>query len=306
MVDRSPSLLLIAVLTVVAIVVAGVGAGLLYESNHPKSTAGPLTVQVGDNVTVNYIGIFGSGPEQGRVFDTSIKSVADNNASYPKSLQYSPRSAGGYTPLPVHVGPGTPSSGYTVGNVTYGGVVTGFWQGLVGLQANQTRWVTVPPNLGYGPLVPSCLRTAPIRFTLPTVVVDTPSGFNTSYAGVLPQAGVHFVDPTYSWPDTVLSANSSAVVVENLPSVGWTSSPNGWPVTVLNVTSQSITLLNELTTSDAGLVKGHLAGSTVCSSSDYIVSAVNLVSQNFTENFNREVVGQTLIFVVTVVGIHPP
>ncbi len=133
MVDRSPSFALIAILTIVAIVVAGIGAGLLYEFNHPKAPAGPPTVQVGDNVTVNYIGMFGSGPEQGRVFDTSIKSVAENNATWPKSLQYTPRSASGYTPLPVHVGPNTPGSGYTVGNVTYGGVVTGFWEGLLGL-----------------------------------------------------------------------------------------------------------------------------------------------------------------------------
>ncbi len=307
MVDRSPSFALIAILTIVAVVVAGVGAGLLYEFNHPKAPAGPPTVQVGDNVTVNYIGMFGSGPEQGRVFDTSIKSVAENNATWPKSLQYTPRSASGYTPLPVHVGPNTPGSGYTVGNVTYGGVVTGFWEGLLGLAGNQTRWASVSPNLGYGPLVQSCVRTANLTFTLPAVVSDTPVEFNTSYPGVPAQAGVRFADPTYSWPDLVISANASTIAVENLPAIGWTSSPNGWPVVVTNVTPQTITLHNELTTSDVGLFQGHVATtSEVCSSSAFIVSAVDLVTGAYSENFNKEVVGQTLIFVVTIVDIHGP
>jgi len=307
MVDRSPSFALIAILTIVAVVAAGVGAGLLYELNHPKAPSGPPTVQVGDNVSVNYIGLFGSGPEQGRVFDTSIKSVAENNATWPKSLQYTPRSASGYTPLPVHVGPNTPSAGYTVGNVTYGGVVTGFWQGLLGLAGNQTRWATVPPNLGYGPLVQSCVRTANLTLTLPSVVSYTPVEFNTSYPGVLAQSGARFTDPTYSWPDLVISANPSAIVVENLPTIGWTSSPNGWPVVVTNVTPLTITLHNELTTSDAGLFQGHVATtSQVCSSSAFIVSSVDLLTGTYSENFNREVVGQTLIFVVTIVDIHVP
>ncbi len=303
--ERSPSLRLIAVLAVVTVVAAAIGGGVLYERTHPKPPAGPETVVVGDNVTVNYIGIFGSGPQEGLVFDTSIQSVAKNNATYPKSLQYSPRSPGQYVPLAVHVGPDTPAAGYTVGNYTFGGVVTGFWQGLLGLAVNQTRWATVTPALGYGSLNQSCLQTDPLNFTVPVVVVDSPTQFNASYPGVVAQAGVEFPDPVYGWTDLVFSANASAVVVENLPSLGWSISPSGWPITVTDLSSTTITLTNELTPAKDGLVGGNTTGPEVCDTADYIVSSVDLANDTYVRDFNREVVGQTLIFVVTVTAINP-
>ncbi len=42
-----------------------------------------LKAQKGDTISVHYVGKFPGG----KVFDTSIRSVADNNASYPKSLE---------------------------------------------------------------------------------------------------------------------------------------------------------------------------------------------------------------------------
>jgi FKBP-type peptidyl-prolyl cis-trans isomerase 2 len=305
MATRSPSLLLVIFLAVIALIVAGVGAGLLYEKNHPTSSGSLRRVAVGDNVTVNYIGKFGSGPEVGRVFDTSLQWVAENNSSYPKSLEYSARGKGGYTPLAVHVGPNTPGSGYTVGNLTYGGVVTGFWEGLLNLTVHQTAQVQIPPDLGYGPLVASCLVNASLKFTLPAQVVVTPAQFKTAYPGEAANVGARFADPTYGWPDVVLSVNASDIVVQNLPTVGWTSSPNGWPVMVTNVTAATIGLVNELTPADVGLFAGKLASGSVCSSSTYLVSAVDLINGTFTENFNREVVGQTLVFDVTIVAFAP-
>jgi FKBP-type peptidyl-prolyl cis-trans isomerase 2 len=305
MFERSPSLLLITILIVAVVVAAGVGGGVLYERTHPAPPAGPPTVAVGDNVTVNYIGIFGSGPEEGLVFDTSIQSVANNNATYPKSVQFSPRLPSQYTPLPVHVGPGTPEAGYTVGNYTFEGVVTGFWEGLIGLAVNQTRYATVPPALGYGSLDQSCLQTVPLSFTVPVIEVYSPSQFNQTYPGVEAQSGVGFTDPVYGWPDLVYSANASAVVVENTPNLGWSTSPNGWAITVTNLSSTTITLTNELTPANAGLVGGTATGPEVCGTSQYIVWSVNLGNSTYVRNFNREVVGETLIFVVTIVAINP-
>ena len=303
---RPPSLGFLAFLVVVAVIVAGVGAGLLYEYNHPKGPSSPLVVAVGDNVTVNYIGMFGSGPQQGRVFDTSIASVAADKSVYPKSLEYSPRNASGYTPLPVHVGPNTPSSGYNLSGQTYLGVVPGFWEGLVGLQVNQTRWVTIPEHLGYGPLNPACLRTAPLVQTIPAVVTVTTHAFTTDYPGDLGVAGASFADPTYGWTDTVLSANASAVVVERTPYLGETTHPYGWTIVVEGITSQTITLESQLTASSVGNVLGSVSGVTVCSTTSFLVWSVDPANNTFTENYNREVVGQTLIFVVTIVTILPP
>src|SRR5215469_16925701 len=142
-----------AIVLIVVVVIAGAGvSGYLYLDRGPKSNPAVTTVQYGDNVSVNYIGIMGSGPEEGKVFDTSLYSVAANNATYPKTLSFEMRaSAKNYTPLGVHVAGNTPQAGYTVGNLTFVGVVTGFWQGLVGMAPNSTRTLVLPANLAYGP-----------------------------------------------------------------------------------------------------------------------------------------------------------
>ena len=267
----SPSWTGFAILVAVAVIAAGVGGALLYEHNQPKGISSPTVVEVGDNVTVNYIGLFGSGPEQGRVFDTSIASVAKDDAAYPKSLEYSPRNASGYTPLPVHVGPNTPSSGYNVSGVTYLGVVTGFWRGLVGLAVNQSRWVTVPADVGYGPLDPGCLVTAHLYQTIPALVIVPIANFSTEYHGDTAVTGASFPDPTYGWTDVVLSSNTSAVVVGREPYLGETVHPFGWTIEVTNITSQTITLLSELTPSSVGSVLGTISGVSVCSTTNFLV-----------------------------------
>ena len=294
----------LAFLIAVVVVAAGVGAGVLYEYDHPKSPSGPLTVVLGDNVTVNYIGLFGGGPQQGKVFDTSIQSVATNNASWPKSLEYTPRNASGYTPLPVHVGP-APSSGYNVSGVTYLGVITGFWKALIGLAANQSRWYTFPASEGYGPLNASCIVSAPLVQAIPVVVSLTAKGFASAYPGITANAGLTFSDPTYGWSDTVLSANTTAVVVGRLPYVGESVDPYGWSMVVTGVTSSTITLSSQLTPSSVGSVAGKIPGVTVCGESQFLVWSVNSATGLYSQNYNREVVGQTLTFVVTIVKILP-
>lgn len=298
-------------LIVLVLVVAGVGIGLVYEYGHPKP-AGPLpTVALGSNVTVNYIGRFGSGPETGRVFDTSIYAVAVNNVSYPKSLEFSYRgNKSAYTPLPVFVGP---SGSYTIGNLTFGTVVTGFWQGLIGLTANHTAWVTVPPSLGYGSVIPSCLRTLPLTFSVPVLVAYTPTGFAQQFPGKSPQPGTEFADPSFGWADLVYSSNASSVVVENLPTPGWSVPSSSWPILVTAINATTISLQNVLTPADNGLVLGS-ASATVCGSHRFIVSSVNLGNGTFTElydyttssgsSINAEIQGQTLVFEVTVVRFY--
>jgi FKBP-type peptidyl-prolyl cis-trans isomerase 2 len=312
----SPSPTALLVFVVLTLVIAGALAGVAYYEStpHPKGTI--LTPQFGGNATVNYIGYFGSGPESGRVFDTSIYSVAINNASYPKSVGFHYRgSEANYTPLGVYVGPNAPSSGYTIGNVTFVSVVPGFWEGIVGVPGNTTKTIVVPPDLGYGPQNPACFRTLPLTYTLPVVVTLSAAGFSAAYPGVSALTGVTFKDPHYGWNATVLAANNSFVTVENLPYLGYVASPAGWPVLVTGISSTAngagaITLVNQLSPSQAG----HLLGKdfngtgpcTTSSNGQFIVTAVDPTAGTYTEDFNEEVQGQVLIFVVTVINIYPP
>jgi FKBP-type peptidyl-prolyl cis-trans isomerase 2 len=307
MAEPKPPRTLAIVLVLVVIIAGAAGAGVLYYENHKLGTPHELTVQIGDNVTVNYIGVFGSSAQIGKVFDTSEYAVATNNLSWPKAIGFTPRGPypSNFTPLPVAVGPNVPSGGYTVGNLTFSGVVTGFWQGLIGLPGNQTRYITVPQNLGYGPQNSSCLVSQPLTYTLPVTVALSTSAFTTQFPSVTPAAGAEFTDPTYQWPVYILSVNSTSVVYENLPTLGWTASPQGWAVKVTNITSTNITLVNQLSAVNAGLVGG-TSTTQVCNTGSFIVSAVNAATGTYVENYNEPVTGQTLIFIVSVVDIFPP
>jgi FKBP-type peptidyl-prolyl cis-trans isomerase 2 len=306
MATQQPSRILFVVLVVVVLVVAGVAAAFVYEYNKAKSAAPILTVQDGGNVTVNYIGEFGSGAQLGRVFDTSVYSVATNNQSYPKSLEYTPRGpVTAYTPLAVHVGASAPSSGYVIGNLTFNTVVTGFWQGLIGLPGNQSRTLVIPPDLGYGPLNQSCLGTEPLVYTVPVLTFDSLREFATLYPGVNSTVGVVFPDPTYSWNDSVFAVNTTTIAVEALATLGATTHPNGLPFLVSSLNATTVTLSSELTPASAGLVLGHVTSGGLCGKTKFIVSAVDLATGTYTENFNSEVQGETLDFIVTVVDIFP-
>jgi FKBP-type peptidyl-prolyl cis-trans isomerase 2 len=305
-----PSYIPLVILVVVVVAAAGAGSALLYLHYLPKGS-GPQTVALGDNVTVNYIGFFGSTPQAGRVFDTSIYSVATNNATYPKSLEYTPRpSVANYTPLPFYVGGSVPSGGYSFGGQTFSTVITGFWQGVIGMAGNTTRVITIPSSAAYGPLNQSCVFSLPLSYTVPVNFLVPGAQFSSLYPGVEPLAGIQFKDPVYGWNDTVLSANQTSVVVQNQPATGFVSYPNGWPVLVTNVSGSgagAITLVNQLTVASSGLVLGHSARSqTYCGQSQFIVSSVDESTGTYTANYNREVIGATLVFQVTIVGIWAP
>jgi len=305
MASPKPSRVLFVVLIVVVIAAAGAGAAVLYEVTKPKSPGSLLTVNNGDNVTVNYVGEFGSGPQTGRVFDTSIYSVALNNASYPKSLEYSLRSSvSAYVPLAVHVGKYAPASGYTIGNLTFNSVVTGFWQGLVGLPGNQTHTIVVPPGLGYGSLNQSCLRSVPLVSSTPVMTTVALDQFSKLYPNGTAMVGDVFADPTYGWNDSVFAVNATSVTIRALVSMGMKSSPDGLPFAVTAVNATTITLTSQLTPADSGLVLGH-ASTGLCDSTKFIVSAVDYTTVTLTENFNAEVQGETLDFIVTVIDIFP-
>lgn len=306
MAEPGPSRLLLVILVVVALIGAGLGIWGANYLMHPKPQSSILTVQEGDNVTVNYIGSFGSGPQIGRTFDTSIFSVYQNNVTYPKSLFF-PSTHGGnpknYTPLPTHIGP---SGQYTIGNISFGTTVTGFWQGLIGMTGNQTRYIVIPPDRGYGQLNPACTQTLPLAYPVPVYVTVPASQFSALYPGIIATSGTMFTDPTYGWSDLVLSANASAVVVNHLPTLGETTKFGAWNITVTNLTTTTISVLNLVTPSNYGRILGSFASARTCggqSQIHYLISAVNTNAGNYTINWNSEVAGQTLIFRVTIVDI---
>ena len=54
-----PSILPLLVMIIVVVIAGALGSGYVYYHNLPKAGPSPFVVQAGDNVTVNYIGVFG-------------------------------------------------------------------------------------------------------------------------------------------------------------------------------------------------------------------------------------------------------
>jgi len=83
-----------------------------------------LKAQKGDIVSIHYVGKFPGG----QVFDTSIESEAK------KSGLHSP--ARDYKPLQVTLGAGQ--------------VIAGFEEAIIGMEVNEEKEVTLPPEKAYG------------------------------------------------------------------------------------------------------------------------------------------------------------
>ena len=83
-----------------------------------------VTAQTGDTVSVHYLGKFPGG----KVFDTSMKSEAV------KSGLFNP--ARDYKPLQVTLGSHQ--------------VIRGFEDALIGMKLNESKEVTLPPEMAYG------------------------------------------------------------------------------------------------------------------------------------------------------------
>jgi len=301
-----PSRTVLLILIVVILVVAGVGVWAANYVLNPKAISTAPTAQVGDNVTVNYIGQYGNGSQAGKTFDTSLWSVYINNQTYPKSLQFSHGTAqADYTPLPVYVG--AANAPYVIDGVNYTPVVTGFWQGMLGLHLNQTRWVTFPDSLGYQQLNPSCTQVVPLSFTVPVLTTVATPQFATYYPGVTPSPGVTFPDPTYKWTDLIFSMNSTDITVEALTSVGFVAAVSGWNATVTAVNATTISLLNDITPQNYGSILGTFSTSRSCDGGNpspaFTILSVNTGNGTFTENWNSAVAGFTLTFRITLVQI---
>ncbi len=290
----SPTLIiLIAVLMVSASSVAI----LLYDSGQRTESPKVEYVKLGDNVMVNYIGQL----EDGRVFDTSFWDVASNDALYPKSLTFTLRNESQYQPLEFQAG--------------IGQMIQGFDSGVIGMYVNQTKVLEIPPDEGYGPLNYSKLVEIPLVQTI-DVFEDLNSAEFVNKFGVEPVAGMTLTDPHWGWDVTVIrvSTDADAILVMNQPDLGSKypiygkdlgQAKTGWYVKVdyydstVNDGKGEIRIRNLISGDDAGNLKGVDEWS-----NQFILYEVDTESNTIVLNYNGELVGQTLIFTVTLVAIE--
>lgn len=271
-------ILLVLVIAVVAILAA------YYTYFTPVAAPAPLRVQQGDQIQLDYTGTF---QDTGLVFDTSNQSVAKDNATFPKAYSFSWRSS--WSPLSFTVGSGT--------------VVTGFDQGVRGLAVGEAKTIEVPYSEGYGPANPALVHVHDLLESVPVRTYWNESAF-MAYFKSTPLSGSAIADPVWGWPDLVTLATSYITVTAS-PGLLQTVHPYGlWNATVVSIDDTAnngtgvIQVQHHLT---ASLVD--VLGATDPSGQKFYLSAVDVDAGKYTLNYNRQVVGRTLIFQVTIVKI---
>ena len=278
----------IAFIVVVALVIAGGYAayGALSTTHDPVESG--LTVQIGDQISVDYVGMF----EDGTVFDTSLQSVAENHTLYPKSLSFS--STAPFNPLSFTVGEGQ--------------TIQGFDNGVVGMGINQTRMLTIPTEEAYGYANEDLIETRSLTQTVPIYDwLTNYSAFQEIYQ-VEPIVGTTVESNAYGWNMTVFYIDpvSQHIMLKHNPMVGEIVSIDGnWNSKVISIDTNvnngtgEIVIKHLLSSEDEGELSG------IDQIGQFLITDVNLSEGTYTADYNKEVVGKTLVFKITVVSIIP-
>ncbi len=296
------------ILNVLIIVVILVGAGLIGYVAYSNSTAHkaptPATIKAGDKVTMNYIGRL----PDGRVFDTSLYSVATNNGTYPKSLTFSVRTNTTYKPFDM-----------TAGNYGSGGTIKGFALGVIGLQNGTHAFIDVASDEGYA-VNPSFVRTLNVVENISSIETMTELEFESQFgqAPILNHVYSHFF---WHWNVIVVDDTAGTVVLKNTPTVGQVVYPfgnpsltpsTGWPVAVIGYDGSAnggnglITLRHDIGPEDVYNLKGtDIDGKTFILTGYNATAGTLTIGLNDTSSgYNSELTGRRLIFEVTILKVE--
>lgn len=272
---------MIAIVIVLALIVSSVGAFFLLTAEGRK-------VQNGDTVRVDYIGQLSDG----KVFDTSIHSVAVDNHTYPKSMFFQYRGNDTvYEPLEFVVGSGK--------------MITGFNDGVLGMKVGERKTFVIPVGMGYD-VDPDLITTINLTETLPVQRTMTISAFQ-SYFGAVPVSFTQYTEPIYGWDVQVLFVDTTNVMFQNRVPAGGadyraysnpTDSTYGWQINATHDGQGNIIVTHYLDAASALSVKGLDYDGQV-----FFVESVDAVNGTAVLNHNREVAGKELTFTVTVLSI---
>jgi len=296
--------MLLALIVAGIVVLAGAVVYLAYSSSK-KGGAEPYAIVSGDSVTMNYIGMF----PDGRVFDTSLLSVAQDDANYPKSLTFSLRSNDSYEPFTM-----------TAGLYGSGGTIKGFALGVLGLHVGDYKIVEILPEDAY-PVDANMLRTVNLTQTVPVKEVYTYSTFKSSFnTDPIPLSTLsHFF---WKWKVLVASVEGDIVTVLNQPTAGSTvypfgdptaSDPYGWGVYVTSYDPLAdsgngiITVENVISAEDVYNVKGTDSGggTFIVTGYDEANGTFQIHVSNSSSGYNGEIAGRTLFFEITIISVEP-
>ncbi len=301
---RDTTRILLAVIAVAIVVSVGVVGYIVYDNTKAHSVSASDIVEMDDQVTMNYIGRFSDG----RVFDTSLFDIASNDAVYPKSLTFTMRDEGSYTPFDMVAGK----------YGAEGGTIKGFALGVIGLHVGDTKVIEVAPEDAYA-VNPDMLKEIPITEHIAGTERLSESDF----------ASLFKVDPTvndrvdhykWGWEVIVTELEFGYATYKHLPPVGETVypfgdpsavDPAGWPCFVESFDPTAddgvgeVIVRHQVTASDVYAVKGYGLGEQT-----FVISGFDAENETFeihlsdpATGYNGEISGRALYFEVTIIAI---
>jgi FKBP-type peptidyl-prolyl cis-trans isomerase 2 len=272
---------------------------LLFSGCVGQKTGNQNTVKIGDNVSVDY-----TGSINGRIFDTSIESIAkENNLSTPNKT---------YEPLLFTVGKGQ--------------VIKGLDEGIIGMKVEESKTLIIPPDKAYGPKNPLLIKTVPVIQEVPIVrtfskVFEISADQFSSIFGVGHKVGDSVKVPSTNANITILNISTISVSVSYELSVGSNiSSGVPWNDTVIKVDDKNITVKSEAKKNDTFQFGGVPWNTTVTNIDSANMTIMHnkmpdtkiqggLTRIHFNDTYitmdqNGELVGETLVFNVTIKSIN--
>ncbi len=265
-----------ALMITILVVVAAV-TGTYFLTGQGSSQQSVPIVKPGDTISVKYYGYIYYGGER-RIFDTNIKQVAEDNITYPKTVSY--KWTGNFDPLTFKVGSHT--------------MIPGFEKGVIGMKLNETKTIVVPPSEGY-PFDWSKVKNYSLVQTIPVVQNLSLEQFNKRFGKVNPLDNAVYRDKEHGWNCLILKidATNNIVTIMNNPSVGNYYQP------YKNISALQIYVEK--------IANGVITFKYVIEQTPILLPNGGIIDwQNntmFRINFNKEVAGKTLYFVVTVIKI---
>jgi FKBP-type peptidyl-prolyl cis-trans isomerase 2 len=296
------SLVLLAAAIVVSIGVVGY---VVYDNTLAHRGTGALTVEAGDEVLMDYIGMF----EDGRVFDTSIYDVASNDMLYPKALTFSMRETDAYTPFQM-------TAGLYEGD---GATIKGFALGVIGLSEGDQSPITILPGARYT-LDETKLETIPLVETIVATETMSDADFLSLFGVSAEPLGIatHY---KWGYDVVVTTVVAGTVTFKHIPTVGELvypfgdpmdeTAPTGWACQVESYDPDAdggvgeVTVRHLLSQSDVYLLEG-----TTYDGTTFLVWSLDSEAGTFVihkndpnTGYNAELAGRTLLFEVSIIYI---
>ncbi len=274
-------------------------AGLLVVAafNPPEETKQrEQKAQLGDEVSVIYVGKF----TDGRIFDTNNPAANADDVLYPKAASYLTKDPAQIQPLRFTIGAGQ--------------LLTDFEMAVVGMKVGEMKTITIPAERGYGLDDENLTIDVDIIQELPVFERMHLDDFNNTYGDTYdrgqdaPPINLSFSHYAYGWNVTVVAIDGDwHVRLMNLPVAGPVDT-FPWNASVINVTTEGNgtilvehrPIVDQMLSAQYQLIDPWRPQDT--SASDGRVIATNATT--FTLDYNREVVGETLVFDIELIIIH--